>query len=471
MGGASDSPLNGELHEQLNGLKLEGGDDEAEQINGTAPEADTVEVKKKKKKNKKKTSHAAVDLSEATPEVPNGNHVDKDSPADDDEEEVGGDEAAKKKKKKPKSKKKKSGQTDPPSIPVADLFPSGEFPEGEIQHYKDDNLWRTTSEEKRAQERLEKPMYNGVRQAAEVHRQVRKYMRTYAKPGVLMIDLCETLENMVRKLISENGLKAGIAFPTGCSLNWVAAHWTPNSGDKTVLQYDDVMKLDFGTHVEGRIVDCAFTVAFNPQFDPLLEASREATNTGIREAGIDVRLGDIGAAIQETMESYEVEIGGKVFPIKSIRNLNGHNIGPYQIHAGKSVPVVKGGEQTKMEEGEFFAIETFASTGKGYTWEDLECSHYMKDYDVGRVPLRLPAAKKLLATIDKNFSTLAFCRRYLDRLGETKYLMALKNLCDQGVVTPHPPLCDVKGSFVSQHEHTIFLRPTCKEVISRGDDF
>lgn len=39
----------------------------------------------------------------------------------------------------------------------------------------------------------------------------------------------------------------GIAFPTGCSLNWVAAHWTPNAGDKTVLAYDDVMKLDFGT--------------------------------------------------------------------------------------------------------------------------------------------------------------------------------------------------------------------------------
>lgn len=32
----------------------------------------------------------------------------------------------------------------------------------------------------------------------------------------------------------------------------------------------------------GRIVDCAFTVAFNPMFDPLLEASREATNTGIK---------------------------------------------------------------------------------------------------------------------------------------------------------------------------------------------
>lgn len=47
-----------------------------------------------------------------------------------------------------------------------------------------------------------------------------------------------------------------------------------------------------------------------------------------------------------------------------IRNLNGHSIGPYRIHAGKSVPIVKGGEATKMEEGEFFAIETFGSTGE-----------------------------------------------------------------------------------------------------------
>ena len=51
---------------------------------------------------------------------------------------------------------------------------------------------------------------------------------------------------------------------------------------------------------------------------------------------------------------------------------------------------------------------------------------------------RLPRAKQLLATIDRNFGTLAFCRRYLDRLGETKYLMALKNLVDNGVVAVSP---------------------------------
>ncbi len=65
--------------------------------------------------------------------------------------------------------------------------------------------------------------------------QVRKYIRTIAKPGIPMVELCETLENSVRALIEENGLDAGIAFPTGCSLNHVAAHWTPNAGVPAAL--------------------------------------------------------------------------------------------------------------------------------------------------------------------------------------------------------------------------------------------
>ena len=51
--------------------------------------------------------------------------------------------------------------------------------------------------------------------------------------------------------------------------------------------------------------------------------------------------------------------------VKVIDNLSGHSINKYQIHGGKSVPLVKSEDQTKMEEGEYFAIETFGSTGRG----------------------------------------------------------------------------------------------------------
>jgi methionyl aminopeptidase len=215
------------------------------------------------------------------------------------------------------------------------------------------------------------------RQGAEIHRQVRQWAQGNIKPGQTLTEIANGIEDSVRALTGHLGLEegdniaGGVAFPTGLNINHIAAHYSPNAGNKMVLQKEDVMCVDFGVHINGRIVDSAFTMAFDPVYDNLLKAVREATDTGVREAGIDVRVCDIGSAIQEVMESYEVEIGGQTFPVKAIRNLTGHNIGQWQIHYGKSVPIVKGNDQTKMEEGEVFAIETFGSTGSGYVRDDV----------------------------------------------------------------------------------------------------
>lgn len=174
------------------------------------------------------------------------------------------------------------------------------------------------------------------------------------------------------------------------------------------------------------------------------------------------------------MESHEVEIDGKTYPVKVVRNLMGHSILPYQIHAGKSVPCVAGGDHTKMEEGEVFAIETFGSTGKGYVREVGDCSHFALNPDPGgraRGRLKVREAKQLADRIEKKFSTLPWCKRYLERLplGESRYQLYLRNLIQTGIVEEYPPLCDIKGSYVAQFEHTIILKPTGKEIVSAGD--
>jgi methionyl aminopeptidase len=87
-------------------------------------------------------------------------------------------------------------------------------------------------------------------------------------------------------------------------------------------------------------------------------------------------MSDIGAAVQEVMESYEVEIKGRTFPVKAIRNLSGHDIKQYQIHGDKQVPFVKNSNRTRMEEGEVFAIETFGSTGRGFVRDDVSFRTY-----------------------------------------------------------------------------------------------
>ena len=107
----------------------------------------------------------------------------------------------------------------------------------------------------------------------------------------------------------------------------------------------------------------------------------------------------------------------------------------------------------------------------------------VQNFDAGHVPLRLPRAKQLLSHIDKTFGTLAFCRRWLERPDggsftvhgaagkQERYLGALKVLCDSGLVDPYPPLVDIKGSYTAQYEHTILLKPSSKEILSRGSDY
>lgn len=356
---------------------------------------------------------------------------------------------------------------------INEEFPSGAFPEGEWCEYPlEVNSYRTTDEEKRHLDRQMNNHWQDFRKGAEVHRRVRQMAQRHIKPGMRMLDIADLIENSVRSYTgNDHTLKQGIGFPTGLSVNHVAAHYTPNSTDKMVLKQEDVMKVDIGVHVNGHIVDSAFTLTFDEKYNSLLTAVREATNTGVKEAGIDVRLNDIGAAIQEVMESYEMEIDGKTYPIKCIRNLNGHNIGDYQIHSGKTVPIVANGDMTKMEEGETFAIETFGTTGRGYVITQGECSHYALHDGIDGIPLPSPKAKQLVKAIQDNFGTLPWCRRYLERAGQEKYLLPLTQLVRAGVVESYPPLVDVPGSYTAQYEHTILLHPHKKEIVSKGEDY
>ena len=127
-------------------------------------------------------------------------------------------------------------QTVDYSIPVSQQFPDGNFPVGQIMaHNYEHNKHRITSLEMRAKEQLFESDYKKLRRAAEVHRQTRKFAQSFIRPGMKIMDITNTIEATNRRLIEESGLDAGIAFPTGASLNHCAAHWTPNMHDETAL--------------------------------------------------------------------------------------------------------------------------------------------------------------------------------------------------------------------------------------------
>lgn len=127
---------------------------------------------------------------------------DQNNKEESEEDDENAPESGDKKKKKRKKNKKKGGasnenssigtkpgkaglqygQTNPPTIPIIDLFKDGKYPEGEIQKYPVDERTakdRFTSEEKKAIDAAHSEVYNEVRLAAEAHRETRQYMVTY----------------------------------------------------------------------------------------------------------------------------------------------------------------------------------------------------------------------------------------------------------------------------------------------------
>lgn len=127
-------------------------------------------------------------------------------------------------------------QTIPPTIPIDTQFPSTKWDiPGVVMEYTKEQAWRTSSEETKKDDLKWSERLTKLRKAAEVHRQVRKHAQSIAKPGIKLVDLCQQIETTLRFVIQNNGLEGGQAFPTGCSINNVAAHYTPNPGDERVL--------------------------------------------------------------------------------------------------------------------------------------------------------------------------------------------------------------------------------------------
>lgn len=224
---------------QLSELKLNGASDTVAKTNGT--------------------SHAKAEASDQDSE-------------DNDEDAAEVVDAAtsgdkKKKRKKKKSKKKKTtanatAQSDPPRVPVSQLFPNDTYPVGQEVEYQGSQQYRTTDEEKRHLDRSRNDFLAEYRQGAEIHRQTRGWAQKNIKPGMNLHEIAEGIENCTRALTGHQGLEegdgliAGVGFPTGLSVNHCAAHYTPNTTSKPwILGEKDVLKVDFGVHINKRIVD------------------------------------------------------------------------------------------------------------------------------------------------------------------------------------------------------------------------
>ena len=191
-----------------------------------------------------------------------------------------------------------------------------------------------------------------LRKAGRISGEARELGLSLVAEGVKLYDVAQEVEGYIR----EHG--CGLAFPCNISRNEIAAHYTPTCNDKTVFELGDVVKVDCGAELDGFVGDTAGTVEVGTKrYTELVETSKRARNTVAEFIGDGVTLGEIGRAVQMSINR-----DGFV----PIENLCGHQIEQYNLHAGMSVPSYDSGDKQVIKAGMTVAIEPFATDGKGY---------------------------------------------------------------------------------------------------------
>lgn len=288
-----------------------------------------------------------------------------------------------------------------------------------------------------------------LRRAGAIASQVRKRVIGLVRPGVKLIDICEKVEQWIRELGGEP------AFPCNVDVDHVAAHYTSPIDDETRVPEDSLVKVDIGVHVEGYIADTAVTICLNPELEYLVEAAEEALEEGIAAIRAGVRASEVGAAIEEAM---------KRLGARPIRNLTGHKVSRYILHAGSVIPNVSSMlERHRLEIGEVYAVEPFSvpreADGVVVDGPPSNIYIYRKKRSVGGL------AKRMLRHIQAEYRTLPFASRWvLKAFPGMEGLEAFEQLLRIGCLYSYPQLLERSHAPVAQAEHTVIVTEDGCEV-------
>jgi len=282
------------------------------------------------------------------------------------------------------------------------------------------------------------------KKAGEIAKKVVAYAKELIKPEMPLLEIAQK----IHKEIEKQGAKS--AFPVNLSIDDIAAHYHPFSGDETLAT--GLLKIDIGIHIKGFIADTAFSIDLTPdnKHKEMIKANEEALTNALSILSKNPTLNDIGEAIQKTIE----DAG-----FSPIVNLSGHGLEKYEIHSGITIPNYANENPNTLEQGAY-AIEPFATTGEGKIYEGPSGNIYAL---INPKNTRNSTAKEILEYVMEKYKTLPFSLREMQEKFGPMSRIAIRQMVQEGILHEFPQLIEQSHKPVSQAEHT-FIKSN-KEII------
>jgi methionyl aminopeptidase len=273
-------------------------------------------------------------------------------------------------------------------------------------------------------------------QAGRIAKEVRAFGKSLIQTGA-------SYNNIIAQILAKIAeLGAVPAFPPQMALNEVAAHYLPQPQEDVILS-DQIVKLDVGICFQGAIGDCAVTVDLSGTHQQLIDAAEAALKHAEEIIRVGLPIREIGKIIEETITARGFQ---------PVRNLCGHGLGFYKVHTAPLIPNYHDHSKGIIQPGMTFAIEPFATTGKGLIHEQGEATIFSL---LKNKPASSPQAQELLETI-QGFKGLPFSLHEVVQ-GQEEARRALAQLVSSGIVGGYPPLVEISGGWVAQAENSVLV--------------
>ncbi len=203
-----------------------------------------------------------------------------------------------------------------------------------------------------------------LRKGGRILARILRELKEYIEPGMSTMDINDKALELAETygvepvLLGYHPDFADFPYPAALctSVNNVVQHGVPREDE--VLEKGDIINLDMTIGYEGMIVDSGLTFPVGGETDEvsqkLIDVTKEARKRGIAKAKPGNRVGDIGHAIQEYVESQGFSI---------VEVLCGHGVG-HAVHEDPQIPNFgKPGTGPALQVGMVVAIEPIVNVG------------------------------------------------------------------------------------------------------------
>jgi len=323
--------------------------------------------------------------------------------------------------------------------------------------------------------------------AGHVARRALEAIKDEIEPGKSWHEIIEAAERFIKR----NG--GNPAFPATIAVNELAAHYTTDhsvtapedwKGDM-IFKKGDLVKLDIGVHINGHIGDNALTleVGNSRKHTEQIRAAKESRDAAIEMMHPGTPWHKVGAAAAQP----SIDAG-----FQPIRNLCGHQLKPWELHAGVSVPSYACGPDNSgfkgtVQEDCIYAIEPFNTAGDSGLIQNIGAHNSSNIYRItGAVSWRKALSRKqlkplgaqLARNLEERYSTLPFAERWAfpmlekpfpeadEESRQSKWNALVKKLISIRFLETYHALACKDNAMIGQFEHTVLVTPGGPEILT-----